>query len=130
MALRRIGIMGAQVIPPHDKGIVREVEKADVIPTVDFALAVADGSIQIVGSDIDNDYVAEVVKLSESPARSISAVYTPLHGVGETNVYAVITAAGFQNVSIFEPHRTADGNFRTCQIISRTQRTLKSSVPS
>lgn len=102
---------GAQVIPPHDKGIVREVEKADVIPTVDFALAVADGSIQIVGSDIDNDYVAEVVKLSESPARSISAVYTPLHGVGETNVYAVITAAGFQNVSIFEPHRTADGNF-------------------
>ena len=104
---------GAQVIPPHDKGIVREVEKADVIPTVDFALAVADGSIQIVGSDIDNDYVAEVVKLSESPARSISAVYTPLHGVGETNVYAVITAAGFQNVSIFEPHRTADGNFPT-----------------
>ncbi|MEI6538742.1 MAG: phospho-sugar mutase, partial [Planctomycetota bacterium] len=102
---------GAQVIPPHDKGIVREVEKADVIPTVDFALAVADGSIQIVGSDIDNDYVAEVVKLSESPARSIRAVYTPLHGVGETNVYAVIKAAGFQNVSIFEPHRTADGNF-------------------
>ena len=102
---------GAQVISPHDKGIVKEVEKADVIPTVDFAAAVADGRIQIVGSDIDRDYVAEVLNLSESPGRSISAVYTPLHGVGETNVYAVIKAAGFQNVSIFEPHRAPDGNF-------------------
>ena len=102
---------GAQVISPHDKGIVKEVEKADVIPTVDFAAAVADGRIQIVGSDIDRDYVAEVLNLSESPGRSISAVYTPLHGVGETNVYAVIKAAGFQNVSIFGPHRAPDGNF-------------------
>ena len=102
---------GAQVIPPHDKGIVTEVERADVIPTVDFAAAVADGRIQIVGSDIDHDYVAEVLKLSESPGRSLNAVFTPLHGVGETSVYAVIKAAGFHNVAIFEPHRAADGNF-------------------
>ncbi|MCA9013280.1 MAG: phospho-sugar mutase, partial [Planctomycetaceae bacterium] len=88
---------GAQVIPPHDKGIVREVEKADVIPTVNFAAAVADGRIQIVGSDIDQEYIAEVVKLSESRERSISAVYTPLHGVGESNVYAAIKSAGFQH---------------------------------
>ncbi len=102
---------GAQVIAPHDKGIVKEVENAEVIPTVDFAAAVADGRIQIVGSDIDQDYVAEVVKLSESSGRSIAAVFTPLHGVGETNVYAVIKSAGFHNVSIFEPHRSPDGNF-------------------
>ena len=102
---------GAQVIPPHDKGIVKEVERADVIPMVDFAGAVADRRIQIVGSDIDQDYVAEVVKLSETKGRAINAVYTPLHGVGETNVFAVIKAAGFHNVSIFEPQRTADGNF-------------------
>ena len=102
---------GAQVIPPHDKGIVREVEKADVIPTVNFAAAVADGRIQIVGSDIDEEYIAEVVKLSESTERAINAVYTPLHGVGETNVYAVIKSAGFRHVSIFEPQRAPDGNF-------------------
>jgi phosphoglucomutase len=102
---------GAQVIPPHDKGIVKEVENADVIPIVDFAAAVADRRIQIVGSDIDQDYVAEVVKLSETKGRAINAVYTPLHGVGETNVFAVIKAAGFHNVSIFEPQRAADGNF-------------------
>ena len=102
---------GAQVIPPHDKGIVKEVERADVIPMVDFAGAVADRRIQIIGSDIDQDYVAEVVKLSETKGRAINAIYTPLHGVGETNVYAVIKAAGFHSVSIFEPQRTADGNF-------------------
>lgn len=102
---------GAQVIPPHDKGIVREVERADEIPMAEFAVAVSDGCIQIIGSDVDQDYVAEVVKLSESPGRSLNAVFSPLHGVGETSVYAVVRAAGFRNVAIFEPHRAADGNF-------------------
>ncbi len=102
---------GGQVIPPHDKGIIREVEQAETIPTVDFATAVADGRIQIIGSDIDKEYVAEVVKLSESKSRSISAIFTPLHGVGETSVYAVIKSAGFTAVDIFEPQRAPDGNF-------------------
>jgi len=102
---------GGQVIPPHDKGIITEVERAEAIPTVDFAAAVAKGSIQIVGAEIDQDYVSQVVKLSESGNRSITAVFTPLHGVGETNVFAVIKSAGFSSVDIFEPHRTPDGQF-------------------
>ena len=102
---------GGQVIAPHDAGIIREVELAKEIPTVDFATAVADGRIQIIGSDIDREYVDQVVQLSESRSRSLSAVFTPLHGVGETSVYAVIRSAGFYNVDIFEPHRAADGNF-------------------
>ncbi len=102
---------GGQVIPPHDKGIVTEVEKAEVIPTVDFATAVADGRIKIVGADIDKEYVARVVKLSESKSRDLCAIFTPLHGVGETSVYAVIKSAGFTAVDIFEAHRSADGNF-------------------
>ncbi len=102
---------GGQVIAPHDKGIIREVERAETIPTVDFAAAVADGRIQIIGSDIDRAYIDAVVKLSESKSRSLSAVFTPLHGVGETSVYAVMKAAGFRSVDIFEPHRAADGNF-------------------
>jgi phosphoglucomutase/phosphomannomutase len=102
---------GGQVIPPHDKGIVKEVERAEEIPSVDFATAVADGRIKIIGADIDKDYVAQVVKLSESKSRSLQAIFTPLHGVGETSVYAVIQAAGFSNVDIFEAHRSADGNF-------------------
>lgn len=102
---------GGQVIAPHDKGIIREVERADVIPSVDFAAAVADGRIRIVGSEIDREYVDCVVKLSETKSRSLPAIFTPLHGVGETSVYAVIKAAGFTHVDIFEPHRAADGNF-------------------
>jgi phosphoglucomutase len=102
---------GGQVIPPHDKGIVSEVEKAEKIPTVDFAAAVADGRITIIGADVDREYVSRVAKLSESGNRSIKAIFTPLHGVGETNVYAVIKAAGYSTVEIFEPHRTPDGNF-------------------
>ena len=102
---------GGQVIAPHDAGIIKEVERAEEIPTVDFATAVADGRIQIIGSDIDREYVVQVVQLSESKNRSLSAVFTPLHGVGETSVYAVIRSAGFHNVDIFEPHRAADGNF-------------------
>ena len=102
---------GGQVIPPHDKGIVSEVERAETIPTVDFATAVADGRIKIIGADVDREYVSRVAKLSESGNRSIKAIFTPLHGVGETNVYAVIKAAGYSTVEIFEPHRTPDGNF-------------------
>ncbi|MFN9720286.1 MAG: phospho-sugar mutase [Planctomycetota bacterium] len=102
---------GAQVIAPHDKGIIREVERAEEIPTVDFRTAVADERISLIGTEIDRAYVAEVVKLSQSATRNISAVFSPLHGVGETSVYAVIQSAGFRNVAIFEPHRAADGNF-------------------
>ena len=51
------------------------------------------------------------VALSEYNCLSVSAVFTPLHGVGETSVYAVIQGAGFHDVGLFEPHRAADGNF-------------------
>ncbi len=102
---------GGQVIAPHDKGIIREVERAESIPSVDFAQAVAQGNIQVIGSEVDGPYIAEVARLSLSGNRMISAVFTPLHGVGETSVYAVIRAAGFDQVGIFEPHREANGNF-------------------
>ena len=102
---------GAQVIPPHDKGIIGEVEAAEGIPTADFAEAIADGRIVIIGDDVDRAYIAEVVALQQSEARNISAIYTPLHGVGETSIWEVIQQAGFENVSLFEDHRAADGNF-------------------
>jgi len=102
---------GGQVIPPHDKGIIREVERADEIPTADYQQCLQDGSIKLVGAELDQAYTAEVVRLSESANRSLPAIFTPLHGVGETSVYAVIRAAGFTAVDIFEPHRAADGSF-------------------
>ena len=102
---------GAQVLPPHDRGIIDCVAKAEEIPTVDFDRAVRDGSIKLIGEEVDRAYAAEVVKLSLSPDRDVRAVYTPLHGVGETSVFRVLRDANFKQVDIFEPQRKPDGNF-------------------
>ncbi|HVW00644.1 MAG TPA: phospho-sugar mutase, partial [Planctomycetaceae bacterium] len=102
---------GAQVLPPHDKGIIDCVYEARDIPTLDFDQAVADGKIEIIGEEVDQAYIDALLKLSLSKARGVSAVFTPLHGVGETNVYRLLREAGFDQVSVFEPQRAADGNF-------------------
>ena len=102
---------GAQVLPPHDQGIIDCVAKTEEIPTVDFDQAVRDGSIRLIGEEVDRAYAAEVVKLSLSEARDVHALYTPLHGVGETSLYRVLGEAGFKQVEIFEPQRAPDGNF-------------------
>jgi phosphoglucomutase/phosphomannomutase len=102
---------GAQVLPPHDKGIIECVYEAGEIPTIDFDEAVAAGKIQLIGEEIDKAYVSRVVGLGLSDAREIPAVFTPLHGVGETSVWRIMQEAGFQGIEIFEPQRTPDGNF-------------------
>jgi phosphoglucomutase/phosphomannomutase len=102
---------GAQVLPPHDRGIIECVAAAEEIPTVDFDQAVRNGSIRIVGEEVDRAYAASVTKLSLSNARDVQAVYTPLHGVGETSVFRVLGEAGFRQVEIFGPQRSPDGNF-------------------
>jgi len=102
---------GAQVLSPHDKGIIDAVYTAGVIPSIDFDAAVQAGKIILLDEKIDASYVNSVVSLSLSRARGVQAVFTPLHGVGETSVYAVLREAGFQDVAIYEPQRPADGNF-------------------
>ncbi|MFO1019222.1 MAG: phospho-sugar mutase [Planctomycetales bacterium] len=102
---------GAQVLPPHDKGIIDWVYKAGEIPTLDFDAGVQSGKIKVIGADVDKAYIQSVASLSLSDARDVKAVFTPLHGVGETSVYQVIHTAGFQQVKIFEPQREQNGNF-------------------
>lgn len=102
---------GAQVIPPHDRGIIEEVEAAQQIPSVELEEAVADGRIVMVGDDLDRKYIDEVVRLSRSQNRAVSAVFTPLHGVGESSIYRILQQAGFDGVTILEEQRAADGDF-------------------
>lgn len=102
---------GGQILPPHDAGIIECVDAATVIPSVDFDAAVSNGQITAIGESVDAAYTQSVVSLSLSPARGISALYTPLHGVGETSVYRVVREAGFRDVSIFELQRSQDGSF-------------------
>ncbi len=102
---------GAQVIPPHDNGIIRQVEQAEDIPSIDYDQAVREGRIELIGNEIDNAYIDEVAVLSQSSCRDIRAVYTPLHGVGETSIFKVLLRLGFDQVDIFEAQRQPDGNF-------------------
>ena len=102
---------GAQVLPPHDEGIISCVYDSSEIPVVDFDQAVSDGRIELVGADVDEAYVRTVARLSLSSARDLKALYTPLHGVGETSVDRVLREAGFEDVEIFEPQRQPDGAF-------------------
>jgi phosphoglucomutase len=102
---------GGQVLPPHDRGIVDCVAQAGEIPSVDFDAAIAQGSIVLVGDEIDRAYIAAVDGLSLSTARGAHSVFTPLHGVGESSVSRVLSAAGFNRVDVFEPQRTLDGDF-------------------
>lgn len=102
---------GAQVIPPHDRGIIRHVEAAEEIPTTDYDEAVASGAIELIGETLDAQYIDEVVALSQSDNRAVNAVFTPLHGVGETSIFQIVKQAGFEGVDIFEPHREPNGDF-------------------
>jgi phosphoglucomutase/phosphomannomutase len=102
---------GAQVLPPHDKGIIDCVYESNEIPVADFDAAISEGQIELVGADVDEAYVRTVARLSLSSARDIEALYTPLHGVGETSVYRVLEEAGFEGVEIFGPQREPDGTF-------------------
>lgn len=102
---------GGQVLPPHDRGIIDCVYQAGEIPEIEFDAAVAEGRIELIGEQVDREYIAAVLRLSLSRARDVPAVYTPLHGVGETSVWRTLTEAGFWGIELFEPHRAADGNF-------------------
>ena len=102
---------GGQVLSPHDKGIIDAVYQAGDIPTVDFDEAVEQGKIVVVGEEVDKAYINAVAAMSLSDCRDISAIFTPLHGVGETSIYKVLQQTGFSDVEIFTPQQEPDGNF-------------------
>jgi len=102
---------GGQILAPHDKAIIQCVDTAGEIAQVDFDEAVRAGSIQLIDHDVDDAYLAAVKAISLSSARTISALFTPLHGVGETSVYRVVREAGFTGVRLYEPQCAQDGNF-------------------
>ena len=102
---------GGQILAPHDQGIIDAVYQAGDIPTINFDDAVAEGKIVIVGNDVDTAYINAVTAMSLSTAREISAIFTPLHGVGETSLYATLKQAGFESVTVLKSQQTPDGNF-------------------
>ncbi|HWE40844.1 MAG TPA: phospho-sugar mutase [Isosphaeraceae bacterium] len=104
---------GGQIVPPDDAGIIACVKAASdrEIPEKSFAAGLDDGTIVLVGKEVDDDYIAAVVAQAVASARDLSIVYTPLHGVGESNVVAALRAAGFEKVNVLASQRNPDPDF-------------------
>lgn len=106
---------GAQVLAPHDKGIIDEVNKVKV-ENVKF-----EGNkdlIQIIGEDIDKPYLDEIKTLCIDPTviqhqHDLKIVYTPLHGAGRVMIPRSLKLWGFDNVHTVEEQMVKDGNFPT-----------------
>ena len=107
---------GAQMVPPHDKNVIKEVEKIASVDDVKWSGGEA--NITLLGEAMDNDYLAMVKGLSVYPdvcaAQSdLKIVYTPIHGTGIVLVPKALQLFGFNNVHIVEEQSTPDGNFPT-----------------
>jgi phosphoglucomutase len=107
---------GAQLVPPHDKNVITEVQKITSIGEVNFA---GDPKkIVLLDETIDNEFL----KVSKSyslapeviaPAKDMKIVFTPLHGTGITLVPKGLRSYGFENIHIVEAQAVSDGNFPT-----------------
>ena len=107
---------GAQMVPPHDKNVIGEVEKIKTLDDVKWSGKPE--NITIVGSEIDEKYYKMVKGLSVNPEackrqHDLKIVYTPIHGTGIMLVPKTLAAFGFDNVHIVEEQSTPDGNFPT-----------------
>ena len=106
---------GAQVLAPHDKGIIDEVEKVKI---EDVKFGANNDLIQIIGKEIDDLYLDKIKTLSIDPAviehhKDLKIVYTPLHGAGRTLIPESLKRWGFENVYTVKEQMVKDGNFPT-----------------
>lgn len=102
---------GAQVLPPHDKGIIDRVMSCQEIKRVDFDEAVADGKIMFCEEEVDVAFINAVMTQALPGPRDLKVIYSPLHGVGATAVVPVLERDGFTEVEVFGPHAAPDPDF-------------------
>lgn len=106
---------GAQVVPPHDQNIIADVNRVTV-DTINFK-----GNselIEMLGEDMDNEFVADLKKLQLSPDSvkkhgNIGIVYSPLHGTGFTVIPKALKACGFTNIINVPEQDVLSGDFPT-----------------
>ena len=113
---------GAQITPPHDKGIMDEVKAVTdfaTVKTMEKEEAKKAGLYEVIGAAIDDAYIAELKKLvvhqdAINQVKDIlKIVYTPLHGTGNIPVRRVLKELGFQNVYVVPEQEKPDGEFPT-----------------
>lgn len=107
---------GGQLVPPHDKNVITEVEKINLVEDVKWSGG--ENNIHLIGEEMDQAYIQMVKGLSVYPdiiaaQKDLSIVYTPIHGTGIKLVPKVLEAYGFQNVHVVQEQAEPDGNFPT-----------------
>ncbi|RNI36572.1 phospho-sugar mutase [Hanamia caeni] len=107
---------GGQLVPPHDKNVITEVEKIKSIDDVKWKGH--SENITLIGKEMDDAYLEMVKNLSINPdacikEHDLKIVYTPIHGTGIMLVPKALAAYGFDNVHIVEEQATPDGTFPT-----------------
>ena len=107
---------GAQVLAPHDKGIIEEVAKVSSVADIRF-----EGNkdlIQVIGKEVDDEYLRQVQGISIDPEvirrqKDLCIVYTPIHGTGMMLIPESLRRWGFENVHCVPEQMVKDGNFPT-----------------
>jgi len=107
---------GGQLVPPHDKNVITEVQKIQSVDEVKWTGGEA--NIHMVGEEMDKAYINMVKGLSIYPdaierQKDLKIVYTPIHGTGITLVPQVLAAFGFSNLTLVDEQIIPDGNFPT-----------------
>ncbi|MFN6375290.1 MAG: phospho-sugar mutase [Chitinophagia bacterium] len=107
---------GGQLVPPHDKNVIKEVQKIASVDDVKWTGG--EHNIHLVGPELDIAYIDMVKGLSVYPdvikkQHDLKIVYTPIHGTGIKLVPAVLESFGFTNLELVEEQINPDGNFPT-----------------
>lgn len=107
---------GSQLVPPHDKNVIKEVDKIASVDDVKWSGGEA--NIVLIGKEMDELYMSMVKGLSVYPEviekhKDLKIVYTPIHGTGIVLVPEVLERFGFKNVHIVKEQSVPDGNFPT-----------------
>lgn len=111
---------GAQVLAPHDKGIIDEVNKvaAEDIKGLRTSVDTSNPLIQIIGKEIDDVYLEKIKGICIDPEvikrqKDLKIVYTPIHGTGMMLIPRSLKMWGFENVHTVPEQMIKDGNFPT-----------------
>lgn len=109
---------GAQLVPPHDKNVINEVNALKGFEDVKFTPD--KGKIKTIVKEVEDAYYAEVKKLIPKQdaivrQKNTSLVYSSLHGAGITMVPECLRGLGFENLTIIKEQETPDGNFPTVE---------------
>ncbi|MDY5318188.1 MAG: phospho-sugar mutase [Candidatus Cryptobacteroides sp.] len=109
---------GAQITSPVDAEIIAEVAKVSDPSLVRFTKGEGSGKIELMGSDMDENYMSDILSLMLSPEsrarhKDLKIVYTPLHGCGVRLVPECLRRLGFENVYHVAAQDVSDGNFPT-----------------